>query len=357
MRSFILAVVLSTPILSLRLAQYETEDPPEGLGLYSRRVSKAGVLPDQNLGDDEYYPQLREFIKSNCGITCEYSEHQGKGKFFGTVSKPDVCDTLFSEKMMALDSLSTRLPPPKEVPKAMRADFDMGDEKMPIESWYIDDTPLAKGEQTKRLLRWQAKWQKENVEASIKKIQSGDYHTGYSIPETKAIYDALMAQKSELEGKHCAVLGSQRPWLEVLLLTVGVKKITTIEYTDLSSTHPQLDSLHPSDWDKVYAKGQMFDCAISYSSLEHAGLGRYGDIVNPWGDLIAMGKMACSTKPGGLILVGYPVKDVDNVAWNAHRYYGPRRWAQMLANTEQVHKQDGICHGTVCQGFVVARKL
>jgi len=29
-----------------------------------------------------------------------------------------------------------------------------------------------------------------------------------------------------------------------------------------------------------------FDGVITYSSLEHSGLGRYGDALNPWGDLV-----------------------------------------------------------------------
>ena len=30
-----------------------------------------------------------------------------------------------------------------------------------------------------------------------------------------------------------------------------------------------------------------FDAVVSFSSIEHSGLGRYGDALNPWGDLIA----------------------------------------------------------------------
>ncbi len=34
-----------------------------------------------------------------------------------------------------------------------------------------------------------------------------------------------------------------------------------------------------------------FDVVVTFSSLEHSGLGRYGDILNPWGDLITMGQV------------------------------------------------------------------
>ena len=43
---------------------------------------------------------------------------------------------------------------------------------------------------------------------------------------------------------------------------------------------------------------------VTFSSLEHSGLGRYGDQLNPWGDLITMAKAWCVVKPGGQALVG-----------------------------------------------------
>ena len=36
--------------------------------------------------------------------------------------------------------------------------------------------------------------------------------------------------------------------------------------------------------------GLLFDLIVTYSSLEHSGLGRYGDSLNPWADLITMAK-------------------------------------------------------------------
>jgi hypothetical protein len=40
------------------------------------------------------------------------------------------------------------------------------------------------------------------------------------------------------------------------------------------------------------------DFAVSYSSWEHDGLGRYGDPVDPWGDVKAMQRASCYVKPG-----------------------------------------------------------
>ena len=39
-------------------------------------------------------------------------------------------------------------------------------------------------------------------------------------------------------------------------------------------------------------------------AIEHSGLGRYGEALNPWGDLITMAKAWCLTKQGGKFLIG-----------------------------------------------------
>lgn len=41
------------------------------------------------------------------------------------------------------------------------------------------------------------------------------------------------------------------------------------------------------------------DFAFSYSSLEHNGLGRYGDPLNPNADLQDVEMLTCIIRPGG----------------------------------------------------------
>ena len=49
----------------------------------------------------------------------------------------------------------------------------------------------------------------------------------------------------------------------------------------------------------------LFDLTVSYSGIEHDGLGRYGDPINPEGDISAMREMWLLTRPGGILLVRY----------------------------------------------------
>ena len=64
----------------------------------------------------------------------------------------------------------------------------------------------------------------------------------------------------------------------------------------------------PEEFSKSFLEGTLpqFDSVVTFSSLEHSGLGRYGDQLNPWGDLITMAKIWCALKPGGLGLIGVP---------------------------------------------------
>lgn len=74
-----------------------------------------------------------------------------------------------------------------------------------------------------------------------------------------------------------------------------------------------------------------FDFAFSYSSISHDGLGRYGDTLNPRGDLQLMAKLLLTiVKPGGYFFLGVPAGD-DALVWNAHRVYAPRRLPLLLA--------------------------
>ena len=41
-------------------------------------------------------------------------------------------------------------------------------------------------------------------------------------------------------------------------------------------------------------------------TLEHIGLGRYGDKVDPMGDIRAMNELARVTAPGGNLLIAVP---------------------------------------------------
>ncbi len=66
---------------------------------------------------------------------------------------------------------------------------------------------------------------------------------------------------------------------------------------------------------------------------------RYGDALNPWGDVIAMARSHCLLKPGGQALVGVPTGPKDILLFNAARVYGPIMYAHLFANWKQVYTE------------------
>ena len=85
----------------------------------------------------------------------------------------------------------------------------------------------------------------------------------------------------------------QTPWLEATILEAGASRVTTLEYIKIKSQHPKVKTVLPADFMARFSNGSLekFDFAVSFSSLEHSGLGRYSDGLNPYGDLIAMARI------------------------------------------------------------------
>lgn len=80
--------------------------------------------------------------------------------------------------------------------------------------------------------------------------------------------------------------------------------------------------------------------------LEHSGLGRYGDPLNPHGDVEAVQQVHCMLKPGGLFFLGLPTSSDGSsyIEFNAHRVYGTSRLALLFKNWEMVDKKPSPYH-------------
>lgn len=121
----------------------------------------------------------------------------------------------------------------------------------------------------------------------------------------------------------------------------------------------------PVDLREEYLSGRLeetFDLVVSYSSVEHSGLGRYGDALHPWGDLVTMAKAWCLTKPGGLAVITVPTAKMDSIVYNAHRCYGPillshlfSNWKIRFASESFNHMIPKCTHGWVHTNFIVEK--
>jgi hypothetical protein len=106
--------------------------------------------------------------------------------------------------------------------------------------------------------------------------------------------------------------------LPVNLGSAGAAHLTTIEFLTTISKIPNHKMIRPLEWVRDFRSGALpsVDFVYSFSSLEHDGLGRYGDPIDPWGDVKAMQRASCYVKPG---------KRRQACQWPTLAYYTPYR--------------------------------
>ena len=50
--------------------------------------------------------------------------------------------------------------------------------------------------------------------------------------------------------------------------------MTTFDYIKISCDHPQVETMTPTGMAKKYFAGVRYDFMVTFSSIEHSGLGR-----------------------------------------------------------------------------------
>ena len=81
---------------------------------------------------------------------------------------------------------------------------------------------------------------------------------------------------------------------------------------------------------------------VTYSSVEHSGLGRFGDMLNPWGDIITLARGWCVTNDGGSLTIGVPYHyEHELIRFNADRRYGKVRYPYLATNWKQHYEGHG----------------
>ena len=119
-----------------------------------------------------------------------------------------------------------------------------------------------------------------------------------------------------------------------------------------------LEWIHTTDYMNYMMKTskiEEFDNAASFSSIEHSGLGRYGDPLDPNGDIKAVHQVHCMIKPGGLFFLGLPAVSTDKgfIQFNAHRFYGNKRLEKLFIGWELLEETARDAGHTV---FVLKKK-
>eukprot|EP00755_Sulcionema_specki_P032715 Sspe_Gene.19913::Locus_7282_Transcript_1_1_Confidence_1.000_Length_1875::g.19913::m.19913 len=156
---------------------------------------------------------------------------------------------------------------------------------------------------------------------------SWKYRTNLHYAANELLFLSEAIRAFPVAGKRGYIPGSLEPVFELFALRAGAESVHVLDYIPLEVGYPRISTKLMADF---WKEPEHFDFAISFSNFEHDGLGRYGDPINPVGDVDAMKETASILKPGGLLFLAVPVK-YDIILWNAMRVYGRHLLARLLS--------------------------
>ncbi len=103
-----------------------------------------------------------------------------------------------------------------------------------------------------------------------------------------------------------------------------ISLITKSEFVDIRPINTHLKNLSVVRGDILHLP-YLNNSLLSVSSLhvvEHIGLGRYGDSINPDGTILACKELSRVLKPGGTLYLSLPIGK-PRICFNAHRIHNP----------------------------------
>lgn len=210
--------------------------------------------------------------------------------------------------------------PPDRIPNELLEEFTMGG-KIPVIYSYDDATT----EEVQNSIN--EKFNKEELKKCFLQILRNE--NGYYGQTDQYLRQAL--QEFSVFEKHVGICGSAYPLYEAYALVHGAKKVTVIEYSNRKIDHEKIEYIKP---DKV-SQDLKFDIIFCISSLHHDGLGRYGDPIDPNGDIKAMQEFKKLLKPDGFLFFAESIGK-DRIYFNLHRVYGRIRLPVLLEGWEIV---------------------
>lgn len=151
----------------------------------------------------------------------------------------------------------------------------------------------------------------------------------------------------DLNDKKILVIGSISPWIECFLLNKKANKVYT---TDVNKI--KIESEHITFILENELNNHKFDLIISFSSIEHIGLGRYGDKINPDGDLQYLNNLLDIIHDKTILLIGIPVGENYLVDGNWHRIYDKNRIEELFKHYDiLITSKNGVLNENVDYNF------
>jgi len=103
------------------------------------------------------------------------------------------------------------------------------------------------------------------------------------------------------------------------------RKIEVSDIRDLPDTgHANISFIKADLMKKDLNPEDMSDSISCLHAIEHFGLGRYGDPIDPDGHKKGFNNIVSMVKPGGTLYISFPIGRSNEIHFNAHRIFHPK---------------------------------
>lgn len=181
-----------------------------------------------------------------------------------------------------------------------------------------------------------------SIQACLADLAAGRRDFGYPGHDTTVfrLLSSLVAERNLRKG---ADIGCESGCFPAMQLVCGIEKCTMFEIRQVCSDHPRVE-VRLCDLSKESDLKPEFDLLTCLSTIEHVGLGRYGDALDPWGDMKLAKNLRKLVRPGGIILLSFPV-GVGCVVFNLHRIYTSYRRDSLFEGYRLLSTHRGLSLG------------
>ena len=109
----------------------------------------------------------------------------------------------------------------------------------------------------------------------------------------------------------------------ILYFSTILSAFIPVDFYDYRVANIELSNLKSkfSDLTNIKIESNSLLSVSCMHTIEHVGLGRYGDPIDPEGDLKAISELKRITKKNGALLIVVPIGRIQSVVFNAHRIY------------------------------------